>query len=261
MDKHMIVKGLTNPVKAIKYTKRKASQRLIETWADYHSISAEDHLSETNQNLWDEAVGYSQSLQDQLLKKYAGEVHTADFHSDAGVGGGAAHDILYFYARHKQPQTVVETGVSAGWSSRAILDALYKNKKGILYSNDLPYKERPSKNDSAHLDKEQIGILVDKKLEQRWKLHLGSDKENLPKIVSGVNAVDLFHYDSDKSYSGRNFAMEKVRPKLHASSVTIMDDISDNGFFRDFVQREDVEWEIIDSQTSGKKVGIIKGKW
>lgn len=196
-----------------------------------------------------------------MHNKYAGEVHTADFHPDAGVGGGAAQDILYFYTRYKQPQTVVETGVSAGWSSRAILDALHKNKKGTLYSNDLPYSERPSKKSSLHPDKEQIGILVNEELESRWELYTGTDRENLPSILNEIKTVDLFHYDSDKSYSGRDFAMNEVKPKLHDSSITIMDDITDNGYFRDFVQRENVQWEVFQSPQRGKKVGIIEGKW
>lgn len=257
----MIFKGLKNPGKAIRYISKKSNKYISGRWYNNHSISAEEHFIDIDQEIWDETIKYSESLQNELYNKYDDEVHTADFHPDSSVGGGAAHDILYFYTRYKRPQTVVETGVSAGWSSRTILDALHKNKKGTLYSNDLPYSERPSKKNSLHPNKEQIGILVDEKIKYRWELYIGPDKENLSKILDEINTIDLLHYDSDKSYSGRSFAMEEVKPKMHDSSVVIMDDISDNGYFRDFVRRENVQWEVFESPQKGKKVGIIEGKW
>lgn len=233
----------------------------MKRWAGNYSVSAEEHFTSIDQNLWSETVTYSKKLKSKLLKKYTGEIPASDFNPDAGVGGAAALDILYFYARYACPQTVVETGVSAGWSSRAILEALHKNKKGTLYSNDLPYSERPSIKDTIHPTEEQIGILVDEELRSRWNLFIGPDKNNIPKIVSEVDTIDLFHYDSDKSYSGRSFAMEEVRPKLHDSSIIVMDDVTDNRYFHDFVQRESVQWEIVEPHSKEKPVGIIKGKW
>ena len=157
-----------------------------------------------------------------------------------------------------EPETVVETGVAAGWSTRAVLDALHENDFGRLYSNDLPYSDRPDKQDIPHIERGEIGILVDEDVRDRWELSLGPDRDNLPNIVQSVDSIDLFHYDSDKSYDGREFGMNQVKPKLHENSVVVMDDIEDNLFFRDFVIDRDVEYRVIKSGRS-KSVGIIKG--
>jgi hypothetical protein len=47
----------------------------------------------------------------------------------------------------------------------------------------------------------------------------------------------MFHYDSDKSYSGRRFAFDRVIPHLADGAFVVMDDIQDNLFFRDWARR------------------------
>jgi len=77
---------------------------------------------------------------------------------------------------------------------------------------------------------------VQEHLKRRWELHPEGDEAGLPQIVQSLPRTDLFHYDSDKSYSGRAFAIATIQPRLHARSLVIMDDIGDNSFFHDLVQ-------------------------
>jgi hypothetical protein len=102
-------------------------------------------------------------------------------------------------------------------------------------------------------------MVVDDSARQRWTLSLGPDRENLPQIVNNVDSIDMFHYDSDKSYSGREFALSEVRPKLHADSTVIMDDIEDNQFFKNFVTENKVEHYVV--RPNRKAVGIIERTW
>ena len=43
------------------------------------------------------------------------------------------------------------------------------------------------------------------KMKHRWELHIGDDLDNLPKIVNRLKTIDFAHYDSNKSYKGREF--------------------------------------------------------
>lgn len=127
-------------------------------------------------------------------------------------------------ARYYKPQVIVETGVAAGFSSQAFLSALEENGNGKLYSSDFPYFRLE--------DSEQyIGVLVEARLRVNWQLYVQGDEINLKAILPQVKQIDLFHYDSDKRYKGRNAAQALVKPKLSANAVLIMDDIQDNAFF------------------------------
>ena len=116
------------------------------------------------------------------------------------LGGGGNYTLLYFLSRKLKPNTVVETGVAAGWSSLAILRALEKNNKGKLYSSDFPYfrLENPE---------QYVGYLAKNETNKsNWYLDIRGDDVAIPEILKriGNNDIDLFHYDSDKSYSGRD---------------------------------------------------------
>ena len=166
------------------------------------------------------------------------------------LGGGGFYPLLYFLTRRLQPKVVVETGVAAGFSSFACLAALDKNGAGRLLSSDFPYFRLPN-------PKRFIGIVVPEKLRSRWCLFVEGDENNLPKILSQVSAVDLFHYDSDKTYSGRQFAIELISKRLASHGVIVMDDIQDNSFFHDLVTtlKSGTPWYVF--YFEGKYVGVV----
>jgi predicted O-methyltransferase YrrM len=165
------------------------------------------------------------------------------------LGGGAVIRVLYLLTRCKQPETVVETGVASGYSSACFLEALQKNHKGHLYSSDFPYVRIENAE-------QYVGIVVDRNLKDRWTLMLNGDEANIPEIVRQVDRIDLFHYDSDKSYIGRERTMERVLPKMAKDGLIIMDDIQDNCFFHDFARAHpDMRCEVV--HRKGKYIGIL----
>ena len=157
--------------------------------------------------------------------------------------------MLYFLTRYLNPKNVLETGVAAGFSSYAILSALQKNGKGTLYSSDFPYFriKDPEK---------YIGIVVEKSLRKNWNLFIEGDENNLPKIFKTVKKIDIFSYDSDKTYSGRSKTLKKVSNFLTENSVIIMDDIQDNSFFHDYIKENNISnWKVFEFHN--KYLGII----
>ncbi len=174
---------------------------------------------------------------ERYLKSHLSKLSLIEKNIPFKMGGAAAIRICYFLVRFLKPDTVLETGVAIGNSSRAILSGLKINKKGILYSSDLPYLSQ--KNATKY-----IGIIVEKKLKSKWKLFVGQDIENLTLINKKINKIDFLHYDSDKSYHGRKVAIELIENKLSSDYILMMDDIEDNPFFLDFVKTRKLPYKI-----------------
>ncbi len=164
------------------------------------------------------------------------------------MGGPADTALLYFLVRKRRPKVVVETGVAAGFSSHAILAALEKNGEGELWSSDFPYVRLPN-------PARAVGCAVPEALRGRWHLLLRGDVRNLRRIVASTGPIDLFHYDSDKSYVGRRRALSIVAPHLRTGAAVIFDDLQDNAFFLDLLDRRGGPGLVF--STDDKYVGMI----
>lgn len=230
---------------------RKALQRLTDKKQDEYNQVNLQWLSEQKQDyaeyaksldsvLWDEALAYAQDLESHA-DNVLGQL-------DVTLGGGGFYPLIYFVTRYTKPKTVVETGVAAGYSSHAFLSALEKNKQGKLFSSDFPYFRL--KNPQRY-----IGILVPETLKPRWQLFIDGDTRNLPLILERVEQIDLFHYDSDKRYAGRQQAMDLISAKLSPNAVIIMDDINDNAFFMEMCQSASQSFRIF--KFGGKYIGLL----
>ena len=211
------------------------------TWLRKESSDIAEFCKELDEGLWDD-------IQLDIDRVYSdAKNRLKDILFD--LGGGGAYPLLYFIVRLSRPNIVVETGVASGFSTYAILDALKKNKKGHLFSSDFPYFRLPN-------PEQFIGIVVPENLKKRWSLFTKGDNVNLPIINKKISNIDLFHYDSDKSYSGRLAALELLSKKIKTNSWVIIDDIQDNSFFHDLVSKNYYKnWKVFEFE--GKWVGLI----
>ena len=203
--------------------RRAGEGEAIVAWCQRNESSIDEFARDLEANLWQEALTFAEEFAARG-KEILGTVPVR-------LGGPGAFHLLYFLTRLRRPKVVVETGVAAGWSSSAFLQALKVNGDGgQLYSSDFPYfrQNEPEKN---------IGILVDDNLRSNWHLYVDGDKINLPRILREVERVDMFHYDSDKTYSGREFGLKSLTPKLSSDGVVIFDDIQLNAHFKDRATR------------------------
>lgn len=209
-------------------------------WARERAESYEAFATERDPGLWQEASAWADQASADARAKIA--------QMNVVLGGGGAYPLLYFLVRLRRPQTVIETGVAAGYSSLSLLSALARNGSGRLYSSDFPY---------FRLDnpEQYVGCLVPEDLKHSWTLLLKGDRSNLPEILRASGPVDFFHYDSDKSTLGRAFAMGAVEPHLKEDALVLMDDIQDNWFFRDYVERAKRPFRIF--EFDGKYVGAV----
>jgi len=196
-----------------------------DKWLKENSADLEPHLVKIDPKLWEEAKKFGEELKHSAAEK----LEKLPFK----MGGGGHYPLLYFLVRRLKPSIVVETGVSSGFSTQAILKAMQINGSGKLYSSDFPLFriKDPEK---------YIGILVDEDLKKDWKLFIEGDRISLPEICSQIDHIDIFHYDSDKSYKGRDFALKTINPKMNKNSLIIFDDIHNNSHFYDYVKANNI---------------------
>jgi predicted O-methyltransferase YrrM len=204
-----------------------------DAWLAEHSITAEELAVRFDRKLWEETAPF-----DTEFRAHAKRILDKIPHD---LGGGGDHRFLYWLTRYMKPRVVLETGVAAGWSSRAFLLALKENGGGALYSSDLPYFRLPN-------PERFVGVLVEPELRRDWTLLLEGDEVNLPRLLATVPEVDVLHYDSDKMRSGRKFAVGMVREKLSPNGIIVMDDIQNDDWFKTYVTSSGLPFSIIEGR-------------
>lgn len=168
--------------------------------------------------------------------------------SPVKMGGAGDLRLLYAATLLSGAKDVLETGVAYGWSSLAVLSAL-QGRGGKLVSVDMPY---PNAGNESY-----VGIAVPDRLREQWTLIRKPDRPGIDEGLAMLgNAVDLCHYDSDKSWWGREYAYPRLWTALRPGGVFISDDIQDNLGFRDFVESQGATFAVTESE--GKYVGIAR---
>ena len=94
-----------------------------------------------------------------------------------------------------------------------------------------------------------------------WFLDIRGDEVALPEIARRLEnkSIDLFHYDSDKSYSGRSNALKILGSKINSNTIIIFDDIQNNLQFKDFVEKNKKDFSVFEFE--GKYIGIVNSDY
>lgn len=165
------------------------------------------------------------------------------------MGGPGDIDLLYAATLLSGARRIVETGVAYGWSSLAILVGIEQTLDARLVSVDMPYPK---------LGNEQwVGVVVPDELRRNWEIIREPDRNGLVKAIARLGGtIDLCHYDSDKSYRGREFAFAHLWPALAPGGVFISDDIQDNLAFKNFVEAMALTFAV--TEYGGKFIGIVR---
>lgn len=221
---------------------RKAFTRIVERDSSRQRQAALGRCREEAQSVAEFAQALDSTIWQEAIDASAVLERQSAHRLPAGVdmGGGGHYPLAYFLTRILKPEVVVETGVAAGWTSAAILNALRVNRRGHLWSSDFPYfRQNHPEN--------WIGCLVDDSLKENWTLLVAGDARNLPAIRDQLaSPIDLFFYDSDKSYAGRRRALDLIVGSLASDSIVLIDDVQDNNHFFDFTSSVGWAYAIFD---------------
>lgn len=165
------------------------------------------------------------------------------------MGGPGDINLLYAATILSGARRIVETGVAYGWSSLAILAAIEGQGGARLVSVDMPY---PKMNNEAF-----VGIVVPERLRGFWEIVREPDRPGIRKAIAKAGgAIDLCHYDSDKSWWGRQYAYPLLWDALRPGGVFISDDIQDNMAFAAFFAERQLNFSV--TEYGGKYIGIVR---
>jgi hypothetical protein len=142
---------------------------------------------------------------------------------------------LYLLIRLIKPNIIIETGVASGFSSCFILQALMDNKKGKLYSIDLPPDNLPAGKAS--------GWVVPKYLKSRWTLHIGDSKDLLEPLLSDLGQIDCFFHDSLHTYEHMMWEFRTAWKYLQPRGLFLSHDVGANDAFFDFMNEKGITWK------------------
>jgi len=160
------------------------------------------------------------------------------------------NSFLYAICRKLKPHVVIETGVHYGASSAFILQALYDNNFGHLYSIDLPDVKYIRDNGKSHHDSikpNRVGAAVPNELRGRWTLIIGDTKQKLPELLGTLESIDIFFHDSMHTYDYMYFEYKTAWSKLRTGGLLGSDDVSWNTAFLDFCHENGVEPHVVEN--------------
>jgi cephalosporin hydroxylase len=141
---------------------------------------------------------------------------------------------LYMIIKLTKPDLVLETGVASGASSTYILRALHDNKKGELYSIDLPPDNLP--------EGQKVGFVVPESLRSRWSLHIGDSKELLQPLLDEIGKIDSFIHDSLHTYEHMMWEFRTTWKYLCQRGFLLSHDVGSNDAFFDFMKEKGIPW-------------------
>jgi len=241
--------GIKNPIKAFQYFlggkegKKKVLSSFIKDYSkDVVPIKQLSSFFQKDLTKYYDEIFSNSSYQEI-------ENSIVDNWKDLRTFGFTEARLLYVICRVVKPDIVIETGVASGLSSSMLLLGLEQNKKGHLYSIDLPFTQRKlSKKEiqnrqSSFPTNKKEGWLVPESLHNRWTLQLGDAKILLPKLLKDLGHCDLFLHDSDHSYDHMRWEFETVWPFLN--SVLLADDIRLNNAFDEFTEKNNCKYQKI----------------
>lgn len=216
--------------------------QLVKVFFPEKSYSIENLINETN-NLQNHTHNFFNKLK---LETYPSKKKPYPLEYTLDNQSGL---FLYILCKIIKPKIVVETGVAYGLSSMYILQALFENKQGKLYSIDSIF--------SPWQSKEMIGSAIPKHLRENWELIFGPSSEKLKTTLNSLGSLDIFFHDSLHTSKNMKFEFETAWPLLNKNGFLVSDDISGNNAFHNFYSKMNLEYFIL-PQNKKSFLGIIK---
>jgi hypothetical protein len=164
--------------------------------------------------------------------------------------------LLYLFTRTVEPEVFIETGVLNGMGSVFILLAMHHNRKGTLYSIDMPPEDPKiiAQGTTRLPQGKSPGWLIPSDLRDRHNLLLGSAQVLLPQVLSQHSPPDAFLHDSDHCYSHMMFELSLAWHYLRPHGWLLCDNIEQNTAFTDFVKGVGCKESIISSFDGPERV-------
>ena len=104
-----------------------------------------------------------------------------------------------------------------------------------------------------------IGNAIPGKIQDRWKLIIGSSSEKLGELFQSLEKVDIFLHDSLHTYKNMLLEFQTSWPFIKNSGFLLSDDIIDNNAFLKFYSTNKGHPILLENTENGKiTMGIIR---
>jgi len=129
-------------------------------------------------------------------------------------------ELLGLLIKEFRPLVLLETGVANGVSTRKILNSLAHCNipDAQLFSCDI---------DASVATQDLVG-------NKQFNFRLIRSRKDFSDLVSELNSLNFFYYDSDHTYEHQMFEYSEVWKKLEPGGVLVSDDINWSNAFVDF---------------------------
>jgi predicted O-methyltransferase YrrM len=160
-------------------------------------------------------------LSRRLADRYQGVDLPLEVESKISSQTGMA---LYGWIRHNRPRVVLETGISNGYSTVILLNAIMQNGYGEVHSIDV-------RGDVG-------GLLSDaeRKISHFHILPAVGTKQAFSQLVARLAPLDLFFHDSQHFYGWQMFEYQTAWSHLNSTGLLGSDDADGNCAFLDFAK-------------------------
>jgi methyltransferase family protein len=165
----------------------------------------------------------------------------------ASAGALIQAPLIYVLLRATQPEWVVETGISSGYSARLALEALARNGHGHLDSIgiDVFALGQPGEARPDALAGRTVGWLVPPRLHPQWGLIIGRSEERLPGLLGRrPGQLDVFLHDSLHQYPVMKAEYELAATALRPGGLLLSHDIHASAAWGEFVARRGWRGEV-----------------
>jgi Methyltransferase domain len=147
--------------------------------------------------------------------------------------------LLYVIVRATQPNWIVETGISSGYSARFALEALARNGHGHLDSVgiDVFALGSPGEHRPTSLEGRTVGWLVPPRLHAQWGLLIGRSEDRLPPLLRPrPGELDLFVHDSLHQYPVMKAEYEMAAGALRPGGLLLSHDVHASRAWPEFLR-------------------------
>lgn len=219
-----------------------APREAATRWASERAVSLAEALAVIGLRTDDTPIP---SLSEDVLEQARIRAQQSTY----AMGGAGDLGMLYAATVLSKAEKAIETGVAYGWSSLAILTGLAERQRPHLVSVDMPYPKMD--NDPF------VGIVVPDELRSSWSLIREPDRRGIERAIAQLgSSVDLVHYDSDKSYQGRQYGYPLLWGALRGGGVFISDDIEDDLAFKEFMEEKGTPFAV--TKCEERYIGIAR---
>lgn len=152
---------------------------------------------------------------------------------------------IWCLVRHLKPKAMLEIGVGLGITARLVLEAMTMNRKGHLFSIEMPASSG-----------RKTGLAVEPRVAHRWSLVSDTTKRAMPGLLPRLGPLDIAIHANPRPGNDMRNEIALAWSALKPGGVLAMDRIDCNGAFQYFAQSH-TNYQALIADAGAQDVGDV----